>query len=55
MRLLGSTEKVIVKDKNVENVPKLEIVDEILMMSITIINKHQNFCLRLYLINNLDN
>ena len=31
MRLLGSTEKVVAKDKNSENVPKLEIVDVILM------------------------
>ena len=31
MRLLVSTEKVITKDKNGENVPKLEIVDVILM------------------------
>ena len=31
MRLLGSIEKFIDKDKNGENVPKLEIVDVILM------------------------
>ena len=31
MKLLGSTEKVIDKDKIGENVPKLEIVDVILM------------------------
>ena len=31
MRLLGSTEKVVAKEKNSENVPKLEIVDVILM------------------------
>ena len=31
MRLLASTQKVIAKDKNSENVPKLEIVDIILM------------------------
>ena len=30
-KLLGRTEKVIGKDKNGENVPKLEIVDVILM------------------------
>ena len=31
MRLLASTQKVIAKNKNSENVPKLEIVDVILM------------------------
>ena len=31
MRLLRSTEQVVAKDKNGENVPKLEIVDVILM------------------------
>ena len=31
MRLLGSTEKVIPKDKNGKILPKLEIVDVILM------------------------
>ena len=41
MRLLGSIEKFIDKDKNGENVPKLEIVDVILMHCI--IYKYQ-FC-----------
>ena len=31
MRLLGSTEQVVAKDKKDKNVPKLEIVDLILM------------------------
>ena len=49
-RLLGSTEKVIAKDTNAENVPKLEIVDVILMHCNVVNNS-----LRLYPINNLDN
>ena len=31
MKLLGSTKKVVDKDKNGENVPKLEIVEVILV------------------------
>ena len=41
MKLLGSTEKVIDKDKNGENVPKLEIVDEILMHCNVVNNSNQ--------------
>ena len=57
-KLLGSTEKVIGKDKNGENVPKLEIVDVILMhcnvFNNSVIKKHQKFYLYLCLRNNLD-
>ena len=63
MRLLASTEKVIARNKNGENVPKLEIKDIciviaiaiLVILSITIINKHQKYCSHTYLINNLDN
>ena len=41
MRLLGSPEKVIAKDKNDENVPKLEIVDVILMHCNVVNNSSQ--------------
>ena len=36
MKLLGNIKTVIYRDKNGENVPKLEIV----MLLITVINKH---------------
>ena len=41
MRLIASTEKVIDIDKNGENVPKLEIVDVILMHYNVINNNYQ--------------
>ena len=41
MRLLGSPEKVIAKDKNGENVTKLEIVDVILMHCNVVNNSSQ--------------
>ena len=57
-KLLGRTEKVIGKDKNGENVPKLEIVDVTLMhcnvFNNSVIKKHQKFYLYLCLRNNLD-
>ena len=57
-KLLGRTEKVIGKDKNGENVPKLEILDVILMhcnvFNNSVIEKHQKFYLYLCLRNNLD-
>ena len=40
-KLLGRTEKVIGKDKNGENVPKLEIVDVILIHYNAINNSYQ--------------
>ena len=39
MKLLGSIEKVIAKDKNGENIPKLEIEDVILMHCNLVNNK----------------
>ena len=57
-KLLGRTEKVIGKDKNGENVPKLEILDVILMhcnvFNNSVIKKDQKFYLYLCLRNNLD-
>ena len=41
MKLLGSTEKVIDNDKNGENVPKLKIVDAILMHCNVVSNNYQ--------------
>ena len=41
MKLLGSTEKVIDRDKNGENVPKLEFVDVILMHYNVVNNSYQ--------------
>ena len=41
MKLLGSTEKVIDNDKNGENLPKLEIVDVILMHCNVVSNNYQ--------------
>ena len=39
--MLGNTEKVIAKDKNDENVPKLEIVDVILTDSNVVNNNYE--------------
>ena len=53
MRLLGSNKNVISKDSETsENVPKLEILDAVLMQ--TIINNYQNYYSHFYQINNLD-
>ena len=40
-RLLGSTEKVIAKDENAENVPKLEIGDVILLHCNVVNNSYE--------------
>ena len=56
--LLGSSENVIDKDKNSENVPKLEIFDVILMHCNVANNNYQQASkvfLHSYPINNLDN
>ena len=48
MKLLGSTEVKITKDKNVENIPHIEIIEVILVhcnVVIMIINKIQEFCI----------
>ena len=43
IKLLGRTKKVITKDKNGENVPKLEIIDVILIMHCNIVkNNYQH-------------
>ena len=43
MKLLGRTKKVITKDKNDENVPKLEIIDVILIIHCNIVkNNYQH-------------
>ena len=58
MKLLGSIKKVIEKNKNGENVPKLESVEVVLVhcnLVKMIINMHQKYYLVLYQINNLDN
>ena len=51
MKLLGSTKRKITKDKNGENVPHLEVVELVLVLStllIMIISKIQEYCIRLY-------
>ena len=51
MKLLGSTESKITKDKNGENVPQLEIVELVWFIAtllIMIISKIREYCLRLY-------
>ena len=53
MKLLGSTESKITKDKNGENVPHLEIVELVLVhcnatLLIMIISKIPEYCILLY-------
>ena len=57
MKLLGSTKKVVDKDKNGENVPKLEIVEAVLVQCNLVKNgyQHQKFYLLLFQIKNLVN
>ena len=58
MKLLGSAKKVVDKDKNGENVPKLESIEVVLVycnLVKMIINMHQKYYLVLYQIKNLDN
>ena len=52
MKLLGSTEDKITKDKNGKNVPHLEIT-EVVLGHCNIVNNdyQQNSCLRLFQIN----
>ena len=57
-KLLRSTKNVVDKDKNSENVPKLESVEVVLVhcnLVKMIINMHQKYYLVLYQINNLAN
>ena len=58
MKLLGSTKKVVDKDKNGENVPNLEIVEVVLVHCNLVKNDYQNtskFYLLLFQIKNLYN
>ena len=49
MKLLASTKSKITKDDNGENIPYLEINDAMLL--IIVINKIQESCVHLFLIN----
>ena len=55
MNLLGSTKNKIIKDKNGENFSYLEITEVVLahivLLSITIIKKIQEYCIHFFLIN----
>ena len=42
MKLLGSTKKVVDKDKNGENIPKLEIVEVVLVLCNLVKNDYQH-------------
>ena len=56
MKLLGSTENKITKDKNLENVPHLEITEEALVHCNIVnndMNKSQEFYIHLFQINQL--
>ena len=52
MKLLGSTNKVVDKDKNGENVPKLESVEVVLVHCNLV--KNEKYYLVLYQIKNLE-
>ena len=47
MKLLGSTESKITKDKNGENVPHLEVV-ELVLVHCNLVNNIQEYCLLLF-------
>ena len=56
MKLLGSTKSKITKDENGENVPYLEILEVVLIhcnviLLLIVINKTQESCINLFLIN----
>ena len=58
MKLSGSTKKDVDKDQDVENVPKLESVEVVLIHCNLVKNDYQHiskFYLVLFQINNLDN
>ena len=58
MKLLGSIKKVVDKDKNWENVPKLESVEVVLVHCNLVkndYNMHQKYYLVLFQIKNLNN
>ena len=52
MKLFGSTENKITKDKSSENVPHLEIA-EVVLVPCNIISKILEFCMHLFQINHL--
>ena len=56
MKLLGTNENKITKDKSGENVPHLEI-NEVVLVYCNIVNNdyQQMFCIHLFLINHLVN
>ena len=49
MRLLGRTKSKIIKNKNVENVPHLEVI------KVVLVDWNKEFCIHLFLINLLVN
>ena len=56
MKVIGSTENKIAKDKNGENIPHLEITEVVLIhcnIVNMIINEIQKFCIHLFEINYL--
>ena len=53
MKVLGSIENRITKDKNSENVPHLEITEVVLVHCNIVINKIQEFCIHLFQISHL--
>ena len=59
MKLLASTKTKITKNKNGENVPRLEVTENVLIhynvFNDSYINKVQEFCIHLSLINSLVN
>ena len=54
IKLSGSTNRKIAKDKNGENLPRLEITAVVLVHR-NIINKIQEYCIHLFLINRFVN
>ena len=58
MKLLGRTKDTIDANKNSENIPRLENVEVFLVhcnLVIIVINKHREYYLLLYQINNMVN
>ena len=53
MKLLGSIKEDVDKDKDGEDVPKLESVEVVLVHCNLVNNSYLKYCLLLYLMNNL--
>ena len=53
MKLLGSTENKITRDKNGENVPHLEVTEVVLVHYNVVNNDYQDFYIYLFRVNNL--